>query len=154
QSPTDPVNLSTPLNLAYVIYTSGSTGIPKGAMIIHRGLTNYLSWCTQAYVVAGGNGTPVQSSIGFDATITSLFSSLLVGRTVVLLPEGQEVEGLSVLLQSKRNFSLVKITPAHLDALGHLLSPEELAGQTRALILGGEALGGKVLSLLHTHAPN
>ncbi|HZA24203.1 MAG TPA: amino acid adenylation domain-containing protein, partial [Dehalococcoidia bacterium] len=142
-----------PENLAYVIYTSGSTGKPKGVMIIHRGLVNYLSWCTEAYAVAGGNGTPVQSSIGFDATITSLFPSLLVGRPVVLLPEAQEIEGLSALLQSKHNFSLVKITPAHLDALGQLLPPEELAGQSRALVLGGEALSGKSLSLWHTHAP-
>ncbi|MEY2555908.1 MAG: hypothetical protein QOF93_1052, partial [Verrucomicrobiota bacterium] len=40
-------NLNTRLaadSLAYVIYTSGSTGQPKGAMITHRGLTNYLNW--------------------------------------------------------------------------------------------------------------
>ncbi|MGH8490382.1 MAG: non-ribosomal peptide synthetase, partial [Gammaproteobacteria bacterium] len=143
----------TPENLAYIIYTSGSTGKPKGVMISHRGLVNYLSWCTEAYAVAGGNGTPVQSSIGFDATITSLYPSLLVGRPVVLLPETQEIEGLSALLQSKHNFSLVKITPAHLDALGQWLRPEELGGQSRALILGGEALAGRSLSLWHTHAP-
>jgi amino acid adenylation domain-containing protein len=152
-SAANPMGAVSPENLAYVIYTSGSTGKPKGVMIIHRGLINYLSWCTEAYAVAGGNGTPVQSSIGFDATITSLFPSLLVGRLVVLLPEAQEIEGLSALLKSKSNFSLVKITPAHLDALGQLLPPEELVGQTRALILGGEALAGKSLSLWHTHAP-
>ena len=100
-------------NLAYIIYTSGSTGKPKGTMILHQGMVNYLSWCTKAYAVAHADGAPVNSSISFDATITSLFSPLLVGRKVVLLPENQELESLSDALHSQNNFSLVKIAPAN-----------------------------------------
>ncbi|MEZ4726488.1 MAG: condensation domain-containing protein [Caldilineaceae bacterium] len=81
-----------PDNLAYVIYTSGSTGKPKGTLIEHRGLSNYLAWCMQAYNVSAGVGAPVHSSISFDATITSFFSPLLVGGKVVLLPEHDEIE--------------------------------------------------------------
>ena len=53
-------------NLCYVIYTSGSTGRPKGVMISHRGLTNYLKWCTNEYRVAKGSGAPVHSPVGAD----------------------------------------------------------------------------------------
>ncbi|MCP5054807.1 MAG: amino acid adenylation domain-containing protein, partial [bacterium] len=31
-------------NLAYIIYTSGTTGRPKGVMIEHRGLVNFVCW--------------------------------------------------------------------------------------------------------------
>ncbi|MEP6486691.1 amino acid adenylation domain-containing protein [Microcoleus vaginatus GB2-A3] len=140
-------------NLAYIIYTSGSTGKPKGTMIVHQGLVNYLSWCIKTYAVADGVGSPVHSSIGFDATITSLFSPLLVGQRVVFLPEKQEIEALSAVLCSQSNFSLVKITPAHLALLSELLPSQQAAGQTRALIIGGEALSKKSISFWQTHAP-
>jgi amino acid adenylation domain-containing protein len=150
----NPVSNVTTENLAYIIYTSGSTGKPKGTMIPHRGLVNYLSWCTNAYAIAQGYGTPVQSSIGFDATITSLFSPLLVGQRVVLLPEKEEIEALSALLQSDKNYSLVKITPAHLEMLNQMLPNCKDVTETRALVIGGEALLGKSLKFWRDNAPN
>jgi amino acid adenylation domain-containing protein len=150
-------NLDRPVNftdLAYVIYTSGSTGKPKGVKIQHQGFANYLNWCIQAYTVAQGSGAPVQSSISFDATITSIFSPLLVGQKVVLLPEQNEIEALVSLLESSTNFSLVKITPAHLEILKYLLKPAAAQDRTRALIVGGEALLGNNLAFWRDYAPN
>jgi len=140
-------------NLAYVIYTSGSTGKPKGTMILHRGIVNYLTWCTKAYNVADGEGSTVNSSIGFDATITSLFSPLLVGRKVMLLPEEGEIEALKATLSSGTKFSLVKMTPAHLEILSHLFALEQVNIQTQAFIIGGEALSDKHISLWQQYSP-
>ena len=143
-----------PDNLAYVIYTSGSTGKPKGTMILHSGMVNYLSWCKKAYNVADGEGSTVNSSIGFDATITSLFSPLLVGRKIVLLPESGEIEELRKALCSGNKFSLVKITPAHLEILSHLLADEQVNIQVQAFIIGGEALSQKVTSFWQQRTPH
>ncbi|GAB6041222.1 amino acid adenylation domain-containing protein [Endothiovibrio diazotrophicus] len=151
----DPLNRTRPADLAYMIYTSGSTGTPKGTMIPHRGLVNYLSWCIEAYDVTAGEGAPVHSSIGFDATITSLFSPLLSGRQVVLLSERGELEELGALLCSggpERRFSLVKITPAHLELLSRLVAdPERI--NANAFIIGGEALYAKQVGFYRRHAP-
>jgi amino acid adenylation domain-containing protein/non-ribosomal peptide synthase protein (TIGR01720 family) len=140
-------------NLAYVIYTSGSTGKPKGVMIPHYGLVNYLSWCTKAYAVAEGQGSAVHSSIAFDLTITSLFAPLLVGRSVVLLPEEQGIEGLVAALSTANDFSLIKLTPAHLELLSQLLPAEKVNGKTRAFIIGGEELRSENLEFWRTHSP-
>lgn len=148
------LNLATEVgadHLAYVIYTSGSTGKPKGAMIKHRGLANYLSWCTKAYAVADGCGAPVHSSISFDLTVTSVFAPLMVGRSVFLLADG--IEALAEALLARENYSLVKITPAHLRALAELIPAHEIAGRVRALIIGGEALHFENLSFWRQHAP-
>ena len=140
-------------NLAYVIYTSGSTGRPKGVMIPHRGLTNYLSWAGREYRAAEGRGAPLHSPVGFDLTVTSLFLPLLAGGCVELVPENEGVEGLCGALVGGRGFSLVKITPAHLEVLAHLLPPGQAAGAARALVIGGEALFGEGLAYWLEHAP-
>ncbi len=143
-----------PDNLAYVIYTSGSTGKPKGAMITHRGLVNYLMWCATAYAVAAGEGAPVHSSISFDLTVTGLFGPLLVGRRVDLLPEHLGIEALCAALRTGRNYSLVKITPTHLDLLGRQFPASQAGGRTRAFIIGGENLLAETLAFWQAAAPD
>ena len=140
-----------PENAAYVIYTSGSTGRPKGVLIPHRGLTNYLCWCVERYGVGAGDGAPVHSSISFDLTVTSLLPPLLVGRSIFLLPDDPSGETLSQAMATQ-SFSLVKLTPAHLELLRHRLSPREVA-RTHALVIGGEALTGEALSFWATSSP-
>ncbi|MEH1968903.1 non-ribosomal peptide synthetase [Nostoc sp.] len=150
----NPITRTTGLNLAYVIYTSGSTGKPKGTLIPHQGLVNYLSWATQRYAVEQGIGTLVHSPLGFDLTVTSLLSPLLVGCTVELLSEEQGIETLSQALKKSSNLSLVKITPAHLDLLKQQLSKEEIANKTRAFIIGGENLLAESITFWQDVAPD
>jgi amino acid adenylation domain-containing protein/non-ribosomal peptide synthase protein (TIGR01720 family) len=141
-------------NLAYVIYTSGSTGRPKGVAVPHRGLCNYLRWCTAAYRVGEGQGAPVHSPLAFDLTVTSIFAPLLTGRKIVLLAEEQTTcAALATALRKREDFSLVKLTPAHLEWLSYSLQDDEVAGATRALIVGGEALNAESLSFWREHAP-
>jgi amino acid adenylation domain-containing protein len=140
-------------NLAYVIYTSGSTGRPKGAMIVHRGLVNYLWWAITAYRVEPGRSAPVHTSISFDLTVTSLFTPLLAGGTVELLPEDVGAQNLLAALRRQGDRSLVKITPAHLELLGQQLTPEQVPGMCRTFVIGGENLLAENLRLWREHAP-
>jgi amino acid adenylation domain-containing protein/non-ribosomal peptide synthase protein (TIGR01720 family) len=168
---TAPLCPATPDTLAYVIFTSGSTGRPKGVMIPHRGAVNYLRYGAAAYMDAdtaepgraAGAGAPVNTAMGFDATITSLFLPLVTGRAVHLLPETGEIEALAALLSGSRlsgsrlsgshDFSLVKLTPAHVEALNHLNPAAAYAGHARALIIGGEALTAAAVAPWLADAP-
>ena len=141
-------------NLVYVIYTSGSTGRPKGVMITHGGLSNYLDWVRRAYPLEQGVGAPVHSSLAFDLTVTGLFGPLLVGGRVDLVSEAAGIEGLGEALRGARKpYSLVKITPAHLEVLAQQLGPDHAAERTRAFIIGGENLLGEALRFWQQHAP-
>ncbi|MEM6252542.1 MAG: amino acid adenylation domain-containing protein [Cyanobacteria bacterium P01_D01_bin.156] len=153
QSVIDPKIKITPENLAYVIYTSGSTGQPKGTLLTHRGLINYLDWCVAAYPLSEGKGVPIPSSIGFDATITSLFSPLLVGQSLIFNTDISEIEAIQSALSA--GVSLIKLTPAHLRALQPILSGQSLDKDSlpKALVIGGEALHDHHVSLWREQYP-
>jgi amino acid adenylation domain-containing protein len=153
ESVVNPTSGATPQNVAYVIYTSGSTGTPKGVMIQHQGLVNYLSWCVEAYRVSEGNGGLVHSPLGFDLTVTSLYAPLLAGCCVTLVAEQGGLDTLSEAVGRGAGYSLLKLTPAHLQALGQLLPAANAPSQTACLVVGGEALYGEQLAFWREHAP-
>jgi amino acid adenylation domain-containing protein len=148
----NPEPVASPSDLAYVMYTSGSTGKPKGAMIAHRGLVNYLWWAIQAYGVHPGYSVPVHTSISFDLTVTSLYTTLLGGGTVELLAEDVGAQNLLAALLRAGNRGLVKITPAHLELLSTQIRADQVADMARVLVIGGENLLAETLRLWRDHA--
>ena len=134
---------SSPDHLVYVIYTSGSTGIPKGTLITHSGLVNYLIWSLEGYPVTEGNGSPFHTSLSFDLTLTNIYPALLAGRTVDIIAETEGVGGLVEALLRRPNYSLIKLTPAHCQLTGDDLAKlpaEKLSQLSVSLVIGGENL--------------
>jgi amino acid adenylation domain-containing protein len=142
-----------PGNAAYVMYTSGSTGRPKGTVVLHRGLSNYLLWCTEAYDVRRGRGSLVHSPLAFDLTVTALYPPLLCGRTVYLLPDSSRPEDLCAALMEHAEGTLVKITPAHLELLAALIPPGAGAALTTTFVIGGEDLKADLVLRWQRMAP-
>lgn len=145
ESRKNPSPVATADHLIYVIYTSGSTGIPKGTLITHSGLNNYVIWALRGYPAASGTGSPFHTSMSFDLTLTNIYPSLLAGRAVEIIPEKPEgVTGIVNALLRKPNYSLIKLTPAHCQLVGDELAklPAQLESHSmsHSLVIGGENL--------------
>lgn len=77
-------------NLVYVIYTSGSTGLPKGVMIEHRNLVNFLAGMDRQ-LEPDGVWLAV-TSLSFDISVLEICWPLTRGYHVVIATE-REVRG-------------------------------------------------------------
>ncbi len=130
---------SKPSDLCYIIYTSGSTGHPKGVMIEHSSLVNYISWGSAHYLRGDKATFALYSSISFDLTVTSIFLPLITGNKMVIY-NGQEQSTLIVDVFKSAQANVIKLTPSHLKLLrdGNMLNPTQ--GKTLKLIVGGEEL--------------
>ena len=144
---------ANPDTLAYVIYTSGSTGVPKGVMITHRNLANYLAWCIQTYLPGNGRGSLVHSSISFDLTVTATLAPLVAGQPVRMVSDAGGLDALADSLVRSRDLSFVKLTPIHLRMLRDQIPDENLAGHAKSLIIGGEALHNEDVQRWQKAAP-
>ncbi|MBS2551683.1 amino acid adenylation domain-containing protein [Catenulispora sp. NL8] len=143
-----------PEDIAYVIYTSGSTGRPKGTAVTHRSLIHHLAWTREGFVQEGRHGTLVHSSLGFDFTVTPLFLSLLSGKETVMVTEQDTISALAEeLLRTDRDYSWIKLTPTHLDALRFHLPAGARITSVRTIVAGGEALRREAVLAWRALAP-
>lgn len=139
-------------NNAYVIYTSGSTGVPKGVMVHHKGLMNYLNHVQKDYVHNKIVGSIVSSSIAFDATITSMIAPLCMGLHVDFIANDYRLlEHLTQRLSDQDNSYLFKLTPSHLDGVLKLGAMVVNGRSNHVIVIGGEQLALSAVAPFISH---
>ncbi|MFG2463842.1 AMP-binding protein, partial [Streptomyces sp. NPDC048523] len=152
QPQTPPTDADRPLplhprNAAYVIYTSGSTGAPKGVMVEHGALADYLTGARSGYRSTDGAAL-LHSSVSFDMTVTALYVPLISGGCVVIGSLRDADAGRSAPIEP---YTFLKATPSHLSLLMEL--PEEYA-PTSELLLAGEPVNAAVLEAWRRRHPH
>jgi amino acid adenylation domain-containing protein len=138
---------------AYMIYTSGSTGEPKGVVVTHGGLANYVQGMLATLQVDADVAFAMVSTPAADLGHTVLFGALCSGRTLHLLAQDLAFnpDGFARYMADHR-IGVLKIVPSHLAALLSAERPRDVLPE-QALIVGGEATSAALLERLSALQP-
>ena len=80
--------------LASLFYTSGTTGMPKGVECTHAGYVNLaMSYADYFDLLPGMDATSLCSSLGYDGSISEMYSAWVSGCAVVMLTRDQVRSG-------------------------------------------------------------
>ncbi|CAH1200787.1 Tyrocidine synthase 3 [Paenibacillus plantiphilus] len=131
--------------LAYVIYTSGSTGQPKGVMVEHRGVANALQWRSEAYKLGEDDCILQLFSFAFDGFVTSFFSGIVSGASVVLLGANEAKHPMAIKQAiAKNGVTHFICVPSLYGAILDELTAEE-ARTLRVVTLAGERVPSNIV---------
>ena len=75
------------IDLAYVLFTSGSTGVPKGVMIPHKAIIDYIDWCVDEYQLTDKDVISNHAPLYFDNSTFDLYTAFKTGATLHLVHE-------------------------------------------------------------------
>jgi len=138
------------LDQAYLLYTSGTTGKPKGVMVSHKALHNYVAWAAATYVGQDKGNFPLFTSISFDLTLTSLFTPLATGHSIVIYNDNaQEKEHPVIRAVLDNQVDIIKLTPSHLRLLREVDLPESGKRRLQKMIVGGESFETSLARNIH-----
>ncbi len=136
-------------SLAYMIYTSGSTGNPKGVMIEHRNVVNFVWGITDKIKMTAGQKILCLTTISFDIFVLETILPLLKGLKIVLADSSQQKDykALEKLIKDKE-VDLIQITPSHLKSLISAEQIRDILNGIEVLMVGGEAMPAELLDEL------
>ena len=137
---------ATPDNAAYVIYTSGSTGLPKGVVIQHRAVVNFMMSMLREPGLSSADIIVAVTTFSFDIAALELFLPLCVGARIEIASREDALDpGRLATLVAKSQATIMQATPATWRMLvdwGWKDAPQ------LKVLCGGEALPRELASKL------
>lgn len=135
-------------SLAYVIYTSGTTGRPKGVMVEHRSVVNYICNVEDRLGLSADDICSYSTNLSFDLTVTTTLVCLALGGCVAVYPEEAHDVGAYRRFLSREGVTFIKLTPSYFGLVADSIHETNV----RTVVLGGEKLSRAVLERIRVRA--
>lgn len=140
----------------YMIYTSGSTGIPKGVLISHRGVIDYIEWAIDCYNIDEREVIGNQAPFYFDNSTLDIYLCLFTGATLVLIPEDLFVFPPRLLeYLNQQNINFIFWVPSVLVMIANMRLLEEIKiVGLKKVLFAGEIMPNKQLNYWRKNLPH
>ena len=147
----------TPDDMCFIIYTSGTTGRPKGVVLSHRGISNYIAPEPEnapIYALAKRcHGMLCLSSVSFIVFLREIFGTILNGVRVVLCDEEQMVNPMTIAeLLAEHHIDALGATPTRLLQYSEIPAFCEALRNVRVMIVGGEGFPGRLFRVIREYS--
>ena len=145
--------------IAYLIHTSGSTGQPKGVMIRHKSVVNYVGSLGKAIGLRPDDVYLHAASFSFSASVRQLMMPLSAGATVCLAADDLRSNPLALLrLIKQKKVTVFDTFPSYLRRLvmefrksSNGAGAELKDNQLRLTLTTSEPLSYRLVSDLNQH---
>lgn len=135
----------SPLDTAYIMYTSGTTGNPKGVVISHESLIDYVKTFSSYFGLSNKDRVLQQSSLSFDTSVEEIFPILAVGGVLVFANDTKDMQRL-ISECSQHKITVLSTSPYVVQFLNQNFQNYQLVLKT--LISGGDVLKPDYISNL------
>ncbi|MDD3413428.1 MAG: amino acid adenylation domain-containing protein [Lachnospiraceae bacterium] len=130
---------------AYVLYTSGSTGIPKGVVVPHRALIDYMEHFCEEAGITSEDVIANQAPFYFDASLIDIYCTLKMGGTMHIVPLAHFSMPLKLLqFLEEKEITTIRWVPSALNMVSTFRALKSCKpGHLRKIIFGAEAMPTK-----------
>ncbi|MBN2533909.1 MAG: amino acid adenylation domain-containing protein [Spirochaetales bacterium] len=156
-NPGNPPVINKLHDAAYVIYTSGTTGKPKGVVIEHHNVINFIYGMKEKVYnfFTEKQNVCLVASITFDGSVLQIFPAVFLGHSLYIMPDSIKKDSEKIIdFYLKNKIDISDSTPTFIQFLLKGLKHKNVFLPIKYLLAGGEMLPKKtVLDLLDYMKP-